>query len=280
MRRLLQFLKKFRDFIIFLFLQLLALGIFFNSKNFHKAQMVNTSSGVVGWFIEKKHNITKHFSLSVANDSLSAENAQLRALLPESYYQLQDRIYSVNDTLHEQQYEYIPAQVINSSDNRRDNYFTLNKGRNSGIEIGMGVIAKNGIIGFVIDASDHYSIVKTLLSENINISARLKRNNEHWLLKWNGKDNDVIQLNGVTHDIDIKKGDTIVSRGNKGMFPENQMVGRVDEIERVDGKSTKNVNVRLSVNFSAVYHVYVVRNFLRDEQEEVESDYYSEEEDE
>lgn len=272
MRRLLQFLKKFRDFIIFLLLQLFVLGLFFNSKNYHKAQMVNTSSGVVGWFIEKKHNITKHFNLSEANDSLSKENADLRALLPASFYQLQDRVYYVNDTLYEQQYEYIPAQVINSSDNKRDNYFTLNKGKKSGVVEGMGVISKDGIVGFVVDASNHYSIVKTVLSEDINISVKLRRNNEHWLLKWDGKDDDIVQLNGVTHDIDIEEGDTIVTRGNKGVFPENQVVGRVDEIFIEDGKSTMNVNLKLAVNYSSVYHVYVVRNLLKTEQLELEGE--------
>ena len=272
MRRLLQFLKKFRDFIIFLLLQLFVLGLFFNSKNYHKAQMVNTSSGLVGWFIEKKHNITKHFNLSEANDSLSKENANLRALLPESYYQLQDRVYYVNDTLYEQQYEYIPAQVINSSDNKRDNYFTINKGNKSGVVEGMGVISKDGMVGFVVDASNHYSIVKTVLSEDINISVKLRRNNEHWLLKWDGTDDEIVQLNGVTHDIDIEVGDTIVTRGNKGIFPENQVVGRVDEIFLEDGKSTMNVNLKLAVNYSSVYHVYVVRNLLKTEQLELEGE--------
>ena len=280
MRRLLQFLKKFRDFIIFLVLQLFVLSLFFNSKNYHKAQMMNTSSGIVGWFVEKKHNITKHFSLSEANDSLAAENAYLRSMLPESFYQLQDQIYYVNDTLYEQQYEFIPAQVINSSDNKRNNYFTLNKGTKSGVSEGMGVVSKEGIVGFVIDASKHYCLVRTVLSENINISVKSTRNNEHWPLKWDGTNNQIVQLNGVTHDIDIKEGDTIVTRGNKGFFPENQVVGYVNEITIEDGKSTKNVDVRLSVNFGAAYHVYIVRNLLRAEQSELEGDLFEEEEDE
>lgn len=274
MRRLLQFLKKFRDFIIFLFLQLLVLTLFFNSKNYHKSQLVNTSSGVVGWFVEKQHNISKHFHLSEANDSLVSENAQLRNLLPESFYQLQGRIFYVNDTLFEQQYQYIPATVINSSNNKRDNYFTLDKGRKSGVDIGMGVVSKEGIVGFVVDVSDHYSIVKSILSENINISVKLKKNNEHWLLKWDGTDNGVVQLNGVTHDIDIEEGDTVVTRGNKGIFPENQMVGTVAAIDFVDGKSTLDVNVNLSVNFGAVYHVYVIQNFLRTEQNDLEGNLF------
>ena len=242
--------------------------------------MMNTSSGIVGWFVEKKHNITKHFSLSEANDSLAAENADLRTMLPESYYKLQDQLFYINDTLYEQQYQYIPAQVINSSDNKRNNYFTLNKGTKSGVEEGMGVIAKEGIVGFVVDVSNHYCLVRTVLSENINISVKSTRNNEHWPLKWDGTNNELVQLNGVTHDIEIAEGDTIVTRGNKGVFPENQIVGFVDEISVEDGKLTKNVSVRLAVNFGAAYHVYIVRNLLKKEQEELEGEFFEEEEDE
>jgi rod shape-determining protein MreC len=272
MRKLLQFLRKFRDFIIFLVLQLFVLGLFFNSKNFHRAQMMNSSSGVIGWFLEKKHNITKHFSLSEANDSLAAENAALLEQLPESFYRLQDKMYYINDTLYEQQYQYVPAQVINSSNNKRDNYFTLNKGTKAGIAENMGVISKDGIVGFVIDVSEHYSVVKTVLSENINISVKMAKNNEHWLLKWDGKDNSIAQINGVTRDIDIKEGDEIVTRGNKGIFPEGQLVGTVDELISIDGKSTLNVNIKLGVNFNSIYHVFVVKNLLKAEQIALEAD--------
>ena len=272
MRKLLQFLRKFRDFIIFLVLQLFVLGLFFNSKNYHRAQMMNSSSGVIGWFLEKKHNITKHFSLSEANDSLAAENAALLEQLPESFYRLQDKMFYINDTLYEQQYQYVPAQVINSSNNKRDNYFTLNKGTKAGIAENMGVISKDGIVGFVIDVSEHYSVVKTVLSENINISVKMAKNNEHWLLKWDGKDNSIAQINGVTRDIDIKEGDEIVTRGNKGIFPEGQLVGTVDELISIDGKSTLNVNIKLGVNFNSIYHVFVVKNLLKAEQIALEAD--------
>ncbi|MFT4602062.1 MAG: rod shape-determining protein MreC [Arenicella sp.] len=277
MRRLLKFLKKFRDFIIFFLVQVFVLGLFFNSKNYHKATVMNTSSGLVGWFVEKKHNITKHFDLSDANDSLAIENAELRKQLPESFYRLQDRVYYVNDTIYEQQYEYVPAAVINSSDNKRDNYFTINKGRKSGISDGMGVISKDGIVGFVVDASDHYAIVKTVLSEDINISVKLEKNNEHWLLKWDGEDNRIAQLNGVTRDIDIKEGDEIVTRGNKGIFPEGQLVGTVKNLYSIDGKSTLNVNIDLGVNFNSCYHVYIVKNFLMNEQAALEGDLLTDE---
>lgn len=270
MRKLFKFLKKFRDFLIFIVLQIFVLGLFFNSKNYHKATLFNHSSELIGWFVEKKHNITKHFYLSEANEKLATENANLWSMMPQSFYQLQHRIYYVNDTLYKQQYTYVPAEVLNSTSGKRNNYFTINVGAESGIKEQMGVMSKDGIIGFVIDVSDHLATVKTLLSDNMNIPVKLKKNNEHWLLKWDGADNRIVQVNGVNRDIDIVVGDTIVTRAGKGMFPANLPVGIVDELISQDGKQTWDVNIRLAVNFSSVYHVYVIKNFFQDEQTQLE----------
>lgn len=270
MRKLFKFLRKFRDFLIFFVLQIFVLGLFFNSRNYHKAKLFNTSSVFINWFVEKKHNITKHFDLEETNQKLMLENADLLSKSPSSFYQLQDRIYYMNDTLYKQQYEYTPAEVLNSTTTKRDNYFTINKGSQTGIKEGMGVISNEGIVGFVFHVNEYFSTVKTVLSDNINIPVKLKKNNEHWLLKWDGYDKKIAQVNGVNRDIDIAVGDTVVTRAGKGMFPSGIMVGIVDELISKDGKQTWDVNIRLSVNFSSVTYVYVVKNLFQDEQTELE----------
>lgn len=270
MRKLFKFLRKFRDFLIFFALQIIVLGFFFNSRNYHKAQLFNTSSVFISWFVEKKHDITKHFDLEETNQKLMAENAYLRSRLPMSFYRLQDKISYINDTLYKQQYEYVPAEVLNLTSTKRDNYFTINKGSLTGVKKGMGVMSDDGIVGFVFDVNELYSTVKTVLSDNINIPVKLKKNNEHWLLKWDGYDQQIAQVNGVNRDIDIAVGDTVVTRAGKGMFPSGIMVGVVSELISKDGKPTWDVNIKLSVDFSSVTYVYVIKNLFQDEQHELE----------
>jgi rod shape-determining protein MreC len=237
--------------------------------------MMNTSSGLVGWFVEKKHNITKHFDLVEANEKLVEENARLRALMPESFYKLQDRIYYVNDTLMHQQYEYLPAEVINSSSNKRDNYFTINKGTDFGIEEGMGVICKEGAVGRVTAVSQHYALVKNLLSENIRLGVKLEKNNEYWIMNWDGRDDRIAQIENVKRDVELEVGDTVVTRGGATMFPTHIPVGVIDEVVSVDGEQTISLNIKLFVNFNAAYHVYVVKNRFKDEQKELEGDLFN-----
>ncbi len=276
MQNLFQFLKKFRNFLLFIILQTFVLGLFINSKDFHRSQMTNTSSTVVGWFIEKRYNITKHFNLSAANDSLVAANAALKAQLPESFYPLQGSIFYVNDTLKKQQFQYIPATVINSSNNKINNYFTLNQGSAQGIEIGMGVISDNGLIGQIIDVSEYYSIVMTVLSDDIKVNVKLAKNNEYWLLNWNGKNNEIAQIEDVKRDVPFEIGDRVITRGGDTQFPEGIAVGTIDEIVSEDGEQTISLNIRLDVNYNAVYHVYVVKNLMRQQQLEIEERILSE----
>ena len=240
--------------------------------------MVNTSNEVVGWFLEKKHNITRHFSLEDANRKLSEENADLRSMMPESFYKLQDRTYYINDTLHYLQYEYTPAQVINSTTRKRDNYMTLNKGRLAGIEEGMGVICNEGAVGVVVDVSDHFALVKSILSDNIRMGVKHKIHNEIWLMNWEGKNNKIARIDNVTRDVDLSEGDEIVTRGGGTMFPQNIPVGNIDEIISDDGVQTLSLRIQLSVNFNAVYHVYVVRNRFASEQMNLEKDKFTQDE--
>ena len=277
MKNLLNFLKKFRDFLIFFFLQVFILSLFFNSKNYHRASFINSSSAISGWLVEKRYNITKHFSLEAENDSLALENAKLLANQPNSFYHLQNRIYTIDDTLYEQQYEYIPATVINATTNKRNNYITINKGALHGIENEMGVICKEGVVGFVVDVSSHYAVIKTILSDKVNISVKLsEQKGIKGQIKWDGRDSKVCQLHGITSDTRIEGNETVITKGSKGIFPEGIKVGTITENVENNGSLTLDINVKLSTNFNEIHTVYLVKNILKNEQKQLESNFYNE----
>ncbi len=277
MKNLINFLKRFRDSVIFLILQVIVLSIFFSSKNYHKTSFINSSSAVSSWVTEKRNDVTKHFSLEKENEILMSKNAELMAYQPYSFYHLQNRIYSVNDSIFEQQYEYIPANVIKTSVNRRDNYLTIDKGSLQNITEGMGVITNNGIVGFVVNVSPHYALIKTVLSERLNISAKLKKQQGvRGQIKWDGADYKTVQLHGITNDIHINKGDEVVTKGSKGIFPEGITIGHISKVSAKNGEITLDLNVELSTNFKTINTVYLVKNLFKTEQDQLEGDLFDE----
>jgi rod shape-determining protein MreC len=271
MRNLIAFFRRFRVFLIFVVLQVFALSTYFSFLNFPRAQYLTSASQVSGTILKVRNDVTKHFDLSKNNQALQQENIRLRERLPESMQRLQNGTIKINDTLFHQQYEFIPATVINSTVTKRNNYFTLNIGRLQGIKRGMGVFSDNGVVGIIHNVSDHFSVVKSVLTENINIDVMIEPIGLFGLLKWDGRDPRRGSITGISNDLKIKKWSKVVTRGGSGIFPRGIMVGRVGKLKPVEGKPLWDVEIRFSEDFRTLQRVYIIKNLMQEEQEELEA---------
>jgi rod shape-determining protein MreC len=271
MRNLIAFFRRFRVFLIFIVLQVFALSTYFSFLNFPRSQYLTSASQVSGTILKVRNDVTKHFNLSKNNQALQRENISLRERLPESMQRLQNGTILINDTLFHQQYEYIPATVINSTLTKRNNYFTLNIGRLQGIKRGMGVFSDNGVVGIIHNVSDHFSVVKSVLTENINIDVMIEPIGLFGLLKWDGRDPRRGSITGISNDLKIKKWSKVVTRGGSGIFPRGIMVGRVGKLKPVEGKPLWDVEIRFTEDYRTLQRVYIIKNLMQEEQEELEA---------
>ena len=270
MRNLIAFFRRFRVFLIFILLQVFALSTYFSFLNFPRSQYLTSASQVSGTILKARNDITKHFSLSKNNQALQRENIKLRERLPESMQRLQNGTILIDDTLFHQQYTYIPATLINSTLTKRNNYFTLNIGRLQGIKRGMGVFSDNGVVGIIHNVSDHFSVVKSVLTENINIDVMIEPIGLFGLLKWDGRDPRRGSITGISNDLKIKKWSKVVTRGGSGIFPRGIMVGRIGNLKAVEGKPLWDVEIRFTEDYRTLQRVYIIKNLLQEEQEELE----------
>ncbi len=270
MRNLIAFFRRFRVFLIFILLQVFALSTYFSFLNFPRSQYLTSASQVSGTILKARNDITKHFSLSKNNQALQRENIKLRERLPESMQRLQNGTILIDDTLFHQQYTYIPATLINSTLTKRNNYFTLNIGRLQGIKRGMGVFSDNGVVGIIHNVSDHFSVVKSVLTENINIDVMIEPIGLFGLLKWDGRDPRRGSITGISNDLKIKKWSKVVTRGGSGIFPRGIMVGRIGKLKAVEGKPLWDVEIRFTEDYRTLQRVYIIKNLLQEEQEELE----------
>jgi rod shape-determining protein MreC len=234
---------------------------------------MTTASTISGSIFEMQHDITQYLNLKKNNSWLQKENARLRESMPQSLLKLENGLIKVEDTMHMLQYEYMPAQIINSTYTKRNNYFTINIGASQGVERNMGVFSSNGVIGTVHNVSEHFAVVKSCLTEDINIAIMIENSGEHGFLKWDGKDARRGQLSGVSNDSDVKKWSRVVTRGSAGIFPKGLSVGKVESSKPIEGKPLWDITVLFSENYRRVQRVYVIKNLLKDEQLDLESNY-------
>ena len=270
MSNLIAFFKRFRIFLFFALLQGIALSTYFTYLSYPRSQYLTTASEISGQLLTYRNDVTKHFLLPYNNRKLQLENSQLRQRLPESYIKTKDSLIKINDTLNHQQYQYIPAEVINSSVNKKNNYFTLNCGKTSGVYRGMGVFSNNGIVGVIHNVSDHFSVVKSVLTEDINIDVMVEKNGVFGLLKWNGRNPKIGTISSISNDLILKKWSKIVTRGGSGIFPRGLPVGKIKSLKTVEGKPLWDVEICYSEDYRKLQNVYVIKNLMLKEQKELE----------
>ncbi|MCE3295089.1 MAG: hypothetical protein K0R65_803 [Crocinitomicaceae bacterium] len=271
MRNLIAFFKRFQVFMAFVILQAVALYLYVNYMSFPKSQYLTSASIVTGNILKAKNDVTKLLNLSRTNSILQKKIIELRKERPESFFKMDRDLFKINDTLFQQQYEYIPATVINSTFDKRNNFFTLDVGRAQGIQREMGVFSDKGVVGIVHFTSEHYCVVKSVLTENINIDVMVENNGAFGLLKWTSQHARYGNISGISNDMRVKKWSKVVTRGGAGIFPKGIPVGKIAKIKSVEGKPLWDIEILFAEDFRKIQSVYVIKNLFKAEQEKLES---------
>ncbi|AEA43873.1 rod shape-determining protein MreC [Fluviicola taffensis] len=270
MRNLIAFFKRFQIFLVFVFLQVVALSAYVQYSDFARLQVFSSASMINGRIYTVRNSVTKHFNLEGTNRKLEWENARLRAKLKDSNYKIDRELVQIEDTSYHQQYLYLAATVINNTYDKRNNYMTIDIGKNHGIKKGWGVISSKGVVGIVHLVGESYAVVKTILSKNINVDVSMRDGGAFGLLKWDAINSKICQVSGISNDITIKKFTKVVTRGGSGIFPRGIPVGVITKRKSIEGKPLWDLQVRIAEDFRTIQHVYVIQNVMLDELRELE----------
>jgi rod shape-determining protein MreC len=271
MRNLIAFFLKYRNVFLFLFLQVIALSLVFNSLAFQRSAFLNSSSRWTGEVLQSYHFFKEYLNLAQTNERLAKENARLRAALKASYFDVYRIEADKIDTLRQQQFTYLEAQVVNSSVNKRNNHMTLNKGTIHGVERGMAVTSTDGAVGIIKDVSSHFSTVIPLIHSQTLLGGAFKKNKFFGTVSWPGGHYRNAELNEIPKHAQVVVGDTIVTDGRSSVFPKGERIGIVTNDELNPTTGFRKVNIELSVDFNRLEHVYIVKNLMHFEQVQLEN---------
>ncbi len=262
------FLWKYKIFIQFLILELICITSVTQYNFYHRTKFTNSSNKVIGTVLNTIHYVQDYFYLKTINEQLLKENAILKSMHHTSFIVDSKQLFQ-EDTL-KRKYSYLTGKVINSSTNRINNYMTLNVGAKQGVEKGMGVVSPNGIVGIVKDVSDNYASVFSILHRDIKISGKVKNYDVIGTIEWNGDNYKYANLKDIARYHEIQKGDSIVTSAFSQIFPEDILIGVVDTIMTNTADDFLNIRVELATDFSKISLVYIVKNHIYAEQEELE----------
>jgi len=263
MRDLFRFLYRVRNTLLFLGLMLIAMGLLYDGNVHHRARAISSSNALAGTLFSWRKEITDYANLKEVNRRLAEENAVWRNRSSSSYASVEDLFVRINDTIHRQQYSYLPAKVVNSTWHKPKNFITLDKGASSSLHDDMGVIGPDGIVGVLREVSPHFSSVISVLSPEIKTSVQMRRTGHFGLLYWDTNDPRTASVIDIAKHARVLVGDTVETRGGDGTFPAGVPVGIVEEVTAEPGSNYHAITIRLAEDMMRGGFVYVVRDLQR-----------------
>lgn len=257
MQLLSYFLRKYRFFLFFLFLESIAFYLIIHNHSFHKSKFVSSANFVTGGIYQRIANLKDYFGLQEENNRLIEENLQLQQKLQKfTNKPLEDSIFVDKRS---SKYAYTTARIVKNDYTKNYNFLLINKGLSDGIQSEMAVINDKGVLGITEKSSEHYTRVQSILNLDSKINAKLKNSEFFGTLTWNGQDYNIVQLIDVERQAPIAIGDTIVTGERSAIFPEGIPIGTVISTNQ-EKTTTSSVEIRLFNDMSNLRNAYIVQN--------------------
>jgi rod shape-determining protein MreC len=272
-RNVFLFIRRHFNFLFFLVLQIISLSFLFRYNKFHEAAFLNVSTEVTGRLNERYNNIEYYFQLKKTNEALVQENLRLRQQLITNFEAPDSNKRLFRDTIRVdsvRKWLIMEAKVVNNTISLPTNYLTIHRGYRQGVRANMGVTGPQGIVGSVINVSENFAVVMSVLHPQFRVVAKLKKGGETGTIYWDGISPAFISMRGIPRSANVVVGDTVVTSQITSLFPANLLVGTIAEIVPDNTSNFFNLKVRTATNFSNIEYAYVLDNVQYDEQKRLE----------
>lgn len=259
MLRILQFLYSLRSFLLFVLLEVLAIGLIVSNNSPQGGAFFNSSNTVIGSALKTRSDVLDFFSFAQANETLIRENAMLLQQI-KTLTQEPDSLFIPLDSAFQAQFQFTGARVISNSLRFAQNHLTLNKGFKDGLKPGMGIFNQDGIVGRVKSVSENYSVGISLLNTGLLVSSKIKSTENFGTVNWDGKSSKQAKMLYMPRHVRAQAGDTIVTSGFNAVFPEGIRIGIISSVNQGDDPNYLDILIDLSTDFTRVKYVYLVEN--------------------
>lgn len=268
MKEIIKLILKYQFTIIFILLEIVSFFLIVQHNKYQRTVFSGYSISFFGYLSSHSANVNNYFNLKELNKHLVEENAKLKNTIDR--YETSIAIDSIDFKVSDSTYTYQCAKVCNASFNKTKNYLVLNKGNSSGLNKEMAVCSPEGVVGVVQNTSKNYAVILPLLNINLRVSAKVKKNGYYGSLQWDGNDYRFSSLNDIPFHVNVEKGDTITTSGFSSIFPEGELLGFVETVDR-ETANFLSIKIRLAVDFKKLADVYVITNVKKEEQKRLES---------
>lgn len=263
MRNLLDFIRKYFYYFLFVVLEAVSLVLLFRFNSYQGSVWFSAANSVVAAvdgvyadllsFVHLR-DVNRH--LTDQNLALQRETEQLRQALITA-----TRDTTVTERLMQQRlagYEMLPATVVSNSSERTNNYLVIDRGEADGVRPEMGVVGGGGVVGIVYLTGPHHSLVIPVTNRKSSISCRVRGQNYFGYLQWDGRSPLSAYLDDVPRYAKVRVGQAVETSGYSAVFPPGIFVGRIRTIRNSSDGQSYRLDVTLGTDFANLRDVSVV----------------------
>ena len=152
----------------------------------------------------------------------------------------------------------VPARVIGEDASGWFRIILIDKGKSSGIQTKMAVVAEEGIVGHVLESYAHVSKVLLITDRNSALDSRVQRTRSRAILEGNSTGGCILKY--LLQTDHLRPGDYVVSSGLGGIYPGGLPLGAVTNVRNSKDGLFQVADVKPHVDFSKLQEVLVILN--------------------
>jgi rod shape-determining protein MreC len=200
--------------------------------------------------------LNENRDLRLENERLRSDLAQLReeqarAADVDALLNLQSS--RRNDTL-------VFAAVIGRDPNPQRSVVAISRGSGDGIKEGMSVLGRGGaLVGTVESTEQGMSWVRLINDPQSDVNGIIQESRATALAS--GRPGGGIRMEFLAQGVEVKPGDTVITSGLGGTYPQELVIGRVKSVEGNTLDVYKNAEVEPAVRLSSLENVAVLTSF-------------------
>ena len=202
-------------------------------------------------------------------DTLKKENAELKNKNEELEKQVRELeiLRAENSKLQEyanlaekyQEYETVPAYVIDRDVSNYSSNIVINAGKKQGIEKDMTVIADKGLVGHVISVTDNTAKVQVIVDSASSVSAMISTSEESIICKGSVDNDKYLNASYIDTSSELLVGDSVVTSLIGGIYPKGITIGTIKQVTNTKNITDRYATVETAVNFAKLYTVLVIK---------------------
>jgi len=209
-------------------------------------------------------------------DRLERENAQLREQLATA----EGRVLAANQAIIDagqlrelldldariylEAFSSVSAEVLEATPSNFDHSIQIDAGSADGVQVGMAVIAADGVAGRITKVTgEHQSLVRLIDDPELYVGVKITTNEdltiEQGTAHGRGR-GETLAVDNITNDQDLTPGDPVFTSGSdsRSLFPPNLPLGTVESATKQPSGSEQIVRVKPNADLENLAFVRVI----------------------